>query len=111
MLRHFAEKQQESESDSRILRESLQPVPEIFRDVLTETLERVAYITGPSRATLKQQCETGRLLPSFSETDLVSFTDLYTYLTGNPFWLDFDRDAFIKEYRQGFDPEVLHQLH
>lgn len=111
MLRHFAEKQQEKESDSRVLRECTQPVPEMFRVLLTETLDRVAYITAPLRETLKLQCDTGRLLPWFKKNELVPFTDLYTRLSGNPFWLDVERDSFVNEYRKGFDPAVLRQLH
>ena len=63
MVRHFAEKQQDDESDSRFLREETQPVPDMFRVLLTETLDHVAKLTDPLRATLKLQCETGRLLP------------------------------------------------
>jgi hypothetical protein len=111
MLRHFAEKQQEEESDSRILRENTQPVPEMFRALLTETLERAAYITAPLRETLKLQCQTGRLLPWFRENEVVPFTDLYTRLSGNPFWLDIERDSFINEYRKNFDPAILGELH
>ncbi|NHZ32879.1 hypothetical protein [Massilia rubra] len=111
MLRHFAEKQQEEESDSRVLRENTQPVPEMFRALLTETLERAAYITAPLRETLKLQCETGRLLPWFRENETVAFTDIYTRLSGNPFWLDIERDYFINEYRKDFDPAILRDLH
>jgi len=111
MLRHFAEKQQEQESDSRTLRENTQPVPEMFRTLLTETLERIAHITAPLRETLKLQCESGRLLPWFNESDVIPFTTLYTHLTGNPFWLDIERDSFIKEYRESFDPQILRKLH
>lgn len=111
MLRHFAEKQQEGESDSRTLRESTQPVPEMFRALLTETLERAAYITAPLRETLKLQCETGRLLPCFSENEIVPFTELYTRLSGNPFWLDVERDFFVDEYRKAFDPAILRKLY
>lgn len=111
MLRHFAEKQQEAESDSRMLRENTQPVPEMFRALLTETLERVVYVTAPLRETLKLQCETGRLLPWFREDEVIPFTDLYTRLSGNPFWLDIERDCFIMEYRKDFDPAILHGLH
>lgn len=110
MLRHFAEKQQEAESDSRILRENTQPVPEMFRALLSETLERAAYITAPLRETLKLQCETGRLLPWYREDEVVPFTDLYTRLSGNPFWLDVERGSFIDEYRKDFDPAILRKL-
>lgn len=111
MLRHFAEKQQEAESDSRIWRESAQPIPEMFRRPITEALERVAHLTAPIRATLKLQCETGRLLPWYTETEIVPFIELYTRLSGNPFWLDIERERFILEYRENFDTSVLHRLH
>ncbi len=110
MLRHFAEKQQEDQSDSRVLRESTQPVPEMFRAILTATLDRAAYITAPLRETLKLQCETGRLLPWFRKDEIVPFTDIYTRISGNPFWLEIERDSFIKEYRKNFDPAILHDL-
>ncbi len=111
MLRHFAEKQQEEESDSRVLRENTQPVPEMFRQLLTETLERAAHITAPLRDTLKQQCETGRLLPWYQKHEIVPFTELYTRISGNPFWLDIEREPYVNEYRERFDPEVLRKLH
>lgn len=111
MLRHFAEKQQEEESDSRVLRESTQAVPEMFRELLVGSLERIAHITSPLRETLKMQCETGRLLPWFKQSDIVPFTELYTRISGNPFWLDVERGSFISEYRENFDPAVLRRLH
>ncbi len=111
MLRHFAEKQQEQQSDSRVLRESTQPVPELFRELLTESLERVRYITSPLRETLKLQCDTGRLLPWFQQDEIVPFTDLYTRLSGNPFWLAAEDDRFLAKYREDFDPAVLRELH
>jgi hypothetical protein len=111
MLRHFAEKQQTEESDSRLLRENTQPVPDMFRQLLTETLDRVAHITQPLRDTLKLQCETGRILPWYQENDIVPFTELYPRITGNPFWLIVDDDSFLERYRQTFAPDVLHELH
>ncbi|KRB81048.1 hypothetical protein [Noviherbaspirillum sp. Root189] len=111
MLRHFAEKQQSEESDSRILRENTQPVPDMFRQLLTETLDRVAQLTQPLRDTLKLQCETGRLLPWYRENDVVPFIELYTRVTGNPIWLDIDCSSFLERYRKTFDPSVLQELH
>ncbi|CAN7699452.1 hypothetical protein LJR029_003975 [Caballeronia sp. LjRoot29] len=111
MIRHFAEKQQIGESDSRVLVEKAQPVPEMFRALLTETLEHVAKLTRPLRATLKLQCETGRLLPRYQLDELVPFTEMYTCLMGNPFWLNIPREQFIERYRDGFDPTVLTDLH
>lgn len=111
MVRHFAEKQQEDESDSRVLREETQPVPDMFRTLLTETLDHVTRITEPLRATLKLQCETGRLLPWYPLDGVVPVTEIYTRLMGNPFWLKMDREPFIERYRAGFDPAVLAELH
>jgi len=111
MVRHFAEKQQDDESDSRILRENTQPVPDMFRTLLTDTLDHVARLTEPLRTTLKRQCETGRLLPWYGVNDIVPFTEAYVRLMGNPFWLNIEREPFIERYRKSFDPEVLIELH
>ncbi|MBR7745149.1 hypothetical protein [Undibacterium baiyunense] len=110
MLRHFAEKQQEVESDSQILRQNIQSVPEMFRETLVATLDRIVQITAPLRDTMKLQCISGRLLPWYKESDLVPFTELYTRLSGNPFWLDIDRELFLNEYRESFDPSVFDKL-
>ncbi|HKT97093.1 MAG TPA: hypothetical protein VJS30_11220 [Paraburkholderia sp.] len=111
MVRHFAEKQQEAQADSRVLREDTQPVPEMFRSLLTETLEHVATITQSLRATLKLQCETTRLLPWYPADSIVPVTEIYTRLMGNPFWLEIEREPFIERYRNCFDPAVLAELH
>ncbi|MHB9842124.1 hypothetical protein Q8F57_046010 [Paraburkholderia terrae] len=111
MVRHFAEKQQEDESDSRLLHEATQPVPDMFRALLTQTLEHVERLTEPLRATLKRQCETGRLLPWYGVNDLVPFTQAYVRLTGNPFWLNTEHKPFIERYRDGFHPDVLREVH
>ncbi|WP_175828803.1 hypothetical protein [Burkholderia cepacia] len=111
MIRHFAEKQQESEADSRVLREASQPVPEMFRALLIETLDHVAAVTEPLRATLKLQCETGRLLPWYPANSLVPLVEVYTRLMGNPFWLRIEKGSFITRYRESFDPAVFPELH
>ena len=113
MLRHFAEKQQVANSDSSILVESTQFVPEIFADLLTEALERAVSITEPLRKTLRLQMETGRLLPWYEKNDLVSVIELYPQLTGNPFWLTVDEntiDSVLNSYRKDFSPTVLYDL-
>lgn len=111
MLRHFAEKQQEEESDSVVLRENTQPVPEMFREILTESLDRVARITQPLRNTLKQQCETGRILPRYDANDIIPFAELYPAITGNPFWIDIEGQPFIDRYREDFDFSVMEELY
>jgi len=111
MLRHFAEKQQEQESDSVVLRESTQPVPEMFRELLADSLERVARLTQPLRNTLKLQCKTGRILPQYNASEYIPIAELYPLLTGNPFWLEIDRQPFIDRYRHDLDVSVLEELH
>lgn len=114
MLRHFAEKQQLKNGDSMVLFESAQYIPEIFQEILTETLDEALAITSPLRDTLRLQVETGRMFPWYDKEDLVSVTELYTRVTGNLFWLDLPKDVsddYIKRYRQGFNPDVLNELH
>jgi hypothetical protein len=110
MLRHYAEKQQEEQSDSVVLRENTQPVPEMFREILTDSLDRVARLTQPLRKTLKLQCETGRILPWYNASDVIPLVELYPLVTGNPFWLDIDREPFIERYREDFNFDVLEEL-
>lgn len=111
MVRHFAEKQQDDDADSRVLRESTQPVPEMFRALLAETLDHVTQLTEPLRATLKLQCETGRLLPWYPVDSVVPVVEIYPRLTGNPFWSTIDREPYTERYREDFDPAVLDELH
>lgn len=88
MIRYFAEKQRNESGDRQILFENVHHVPQIFSEIITETLDHIASITAPLRSTLKAQAESGRLLPSFGPTELVPLPALYTYLTGNPFFMD-----------------------
>lgn len=113
LLRHFAEKQQDEYSDSRVLFETTQCVPELFSELLTENLNEAARITQPLRNTLKRQLETGRLFPQYAPNDLVPVVELYPQITGNPFWLGMATDMamdFVARYREGFDPLVLERL-
>lgn len=114
MLRHFAEKQQLEHADSVVLFETTQYIPEMFQEILTETLDEAQLITAPLRDTLKLQFETGRLLPWYEKADLLPVSELYTRLTGNLFWLDLPKkvaDDSISKYRHGFNPEILHELY
>lgn len=110
MLRHFAEKQQDEQSDSVVLRENIQPIPEMFLKILTDSLDRVARLTQPLRDTLSLQCETGRLLPSYNVSDIIPIAELYPVITGNPFWLDMNRQPFIDRYRNDLDAGILEEL-
>ncbi len=113
MLRHFAEKQQVPNSDSRVLFEAAQYVPEMFTEIISETLNDTVRITQPLRDTLKRQVETGRLFPNYGVDDLVPIVELYPQITGNPFWLRMDPEVvenFVAKYRQGFAPATLAAL-
>jgi hypothetical protein len=57
------------------------------------------------------QCETGRLLPWYDENDVVPFVELYVRLSGNPFWLEIEREPFVLKYREHFDPDIFGKLH
>lgn len=112
-LRHFAEKQQSDELDSEVLYPSTQPIPKNFEAILESTLDRVAELTEPLRQTLKQQVESGKLLPWFEQDALVPLVRLYPYMTGQPFWLKMDKedqDSFIRRYKINYDASVLQEL-
>lgn len=112
-IRHFAEKQQVATSDSVVLVEAAQPVPEMFADILSETLDEVIQITTPLRETLRLQVESGRWLPWYQPHDVVPVTELYGRLTGNPFWLNLPAsvaDQYVARYREHFSPDVLAEL-
>ncbi|VVD62672.1 hypothetical protein [Pandoraea commovens] len=111
LLRHFAEKQHDENSDSRLLIERLQPVPTMFESILRQALERVSVMTAPLRHTLRLQCETGRILPWYGLDDLVPFRELYPHLTGNPFFLDIEQTPYFERYRSAFDPAVFDEIH
>lgn len=112
-LRHFAEKQQVAQSDSTVLVEAAQPIPEIFAELLSETLDEVIRITTPLRETLRLQVQSGRWLPWYKPDDLVPVSELYGRLTGNPFWLRLSEaitDQYVARYREHFSPDVLAEL-
>jgi hypothetical protein len=111
MIRHFAEKQQCDESDSNVLVEGAQPIPEMFVDIMNRTLDRAASLTGPLRKTHKLQCETGRLLPWYHADELVTIPDVYIHLTGNPLWTSRSNDSLTEQYRKTFDPTLLQELY
>jgi hypothetical protein len=113
MIRHFAEKQQAKNADSKVLIERVHYVPRMFEDVVAETLTRVATITGPLRNTLRQQVETGRLFPDLEASDLVPCSHIYTRLTGNAFWLELsekEKQPWIKRCRENYAAECFDEL-
>ncbi|MEA5126520.1 hypothetical protein [Xanthomonas floridensis] len=90
MIRHFAEKQQAKNADSKVLIDKTHYVPQMFEEIVSETMARAAAITNPLRNTLRKQTETGRVLPDFALSELVPITQIYTRLTGNAFWIRYE---------------------
>jgi hypothetical protein len=111
MIRHFAEKQHSDESDSNILVEGTQPIPELFLDIINRTLDRATSLTAPLRKTHKLQCDTGRLLPWYHADELVAIPDVYIHLTGNPAWTSRSNENLTEQYRKTFDPTLLQELY
>lgn len=113
MLRHFAEKQRVIYEDSTALFETVQHVPLMFEHIISETLDQIAAATDPLRRTLRWQIETDRILPQFGPGQLVPVVELYTFLTGNPFFTEMPeevRQSYVTKYQRGYDPSVLEDL-
>lgn len=113
MIRHFAEKQQARNADSRVLVDRTHYVPQMFEEIVTETLTRAAEITSPLRNTLRKQTETGRVLPDFALSELAPITQIYTRLTGNAFWLDVSEEqkrSWIQKCRNNYSTECFDEL-
>ncbi|WP_368563509.1 hypothetical protein [Pseudoxanthomonas sp. UTMC 1351] len=113
MIRHFAEKQQAKNADSKVLIGKTHYVPQMFEEIVSETLTRAAAITNPLRNTLRKQTETGRVLPDFALSELVPITQIYTRLTGNPFWLNMSEEqkrSWIQKCRQNYSTECFDEL-
>lgn len=112
-LRHFAEKQRVVNEDSIALFESVQHVPAVFEEVLSDILDQVVRATEPLRNTLRYQLETNRILPQFERGDLVRVAEIYTYLTGNPFVVRLPEEVrrkYVETYQLEFGTAVFDQL-
>ena len=112
-IRHFAEKQNTDGGSSLNLREATHHVPRMFEDIVDETLEKVAAITSPIRATLKAQSLSGRIFSSFRERQLVPILHLLPFISGNPFWLEFgeeERSLWINRCRSDPSGRAFNEL-
>lgn len=113
MIRHFAEKQQISGSSGTILVSGIHYVPEMFEEVVSETLSRVEVITSALRRMLRMQSEAGRIFPEFSADDLMPITQAYVRLTGNTFWLEVDetlKRKWIQLCRKDYSSVVFDEI-
>lgn len=110
-IRYFAAKSRGKREDSRVLYEATQPVPTIFEEIIEETMEFVLRLTGPLRARLKAQTETGRLLPEYAPGDLVPVSEIYPRLSGDLRLYDGVLNTDLeRRYRETFNPTILHEL-
>ncbi|OHV78182.1 hypothetical protein [Ensifer sp. LCM 4579] len=109
MIRHFAEKQDEDERPEGIsLYENTQHVPPMFEEILIETLEHVEKITAPLRERLRQQTETGRIFPEYTEDALVPASEMDVRMTGNAIFTHVDLPLdLLRTYRGSYDPSFL----
>lgn len=113
MIRHFAEKQQAKNADSKVLVAKSHYVPQMFEEIVSETLTRAEAITNPLRSTLRKQTETGRVLPDFALGELVPTTQIYSRLSGNAFWLDLAEDKkqyWMQKCRQNYSADCFDEL-
>ncbi|MDR7070452.1 hypothetical protein J2X02_003317 [Pseudoxanthomonas japonensis] len=113
MIRHFAEKQQAKNADSKVLIAKTHYVPQMFEEIVSETLTRAEAITNPLRRTLRKQTETGRVFPDFAMDELVPITRLYTRLSGNAFWLDLPKEKkryWIQRCRENYSVDSFDEL-
>ncbi|MQW64030.1 hypothetical protein GHK33_15710 [Sinorhizobium meliloti] len=109
MIRHFAEKQEDDErGDGLSFYENTQHVPPMFEEILVETLEHVEKITTPLRERLRQQTETGRIFPEYTEDALVPASEMYVRMTGNAIFTHVDLPLeLLRTYRGSYDPSFL----
>jgi hypothetical protein len=111
MVRHFAEKQRGPTEDSVVLYESVQHVPEMFQDILGETLEQIRELTEPLRRRLTAQTATGRAFPEYSLRDLMPSREFLCrkngYLQTSETPLPSD---LVDEYRTTWSPGALDSL-
>lgn len=111
ILRYFSEKRSLDDNEGTLLYQEAQHIPPIFEQALKEALDRVAKLTAPLRSRLRQQVESGRVLPEFAPDDLLPVVELYPYLSGNPFICQDSRaNELIAKYREAFDPSVLLEI-
>lgn len=113
MIRYFAEKQSEDHSAAGVvLYENAQHVPEMYRDLVLETMHDVARLTRPMRERLRQQTETGRLLPEYQPNDVVSAVELYPRLAGGAqVAASAPPGDLLARYRASYDPADLELVH
>ncbi len=88
-------------------------MPQLFADILEETLDNVLKMTQPLRDTLEKQIKQNHLLPWFNINDYISAKELYPYLSGNPIFLESFEDDIQKyreQYLKSYDKTVFDQL-
>jgi hypothetical protein len=112
MIRYFAEKQEDDEREEGLsFYENTQHVPPMFEEILVQTLDHVEKITAPLRERLRQQTETRRIFPEYTEDALVPASEMYVRMTGNAIFTDVDLPLdLLQVYRRSYDPSILPKI-
>lgn len=111
-VRHFAEKQAEDwGAEGIVLFETIQHVPAIFEDLVSDAFEKTEKLTRPLRDRLRLQVSTGRLLPELASEALVPAWDIYSRVSGSLQFVspELPKDL-IDKYRQSFDSTHLDEM-
>lgn len=108
-IRHFAEKQGDDiDPEGVVLYENTQHIPRIFESLVEDALAEAERLSAPLRDRLRQQIETGRLIPEYPLESIVPAWDIYNRLTGS-IWLASlpPPDELVGKYRETLDPQFL----
>ncbi|MBY6013723.1 hypothetical protein KUV75_02245 [Qipengyuania gaetbuli] len=82
-LRYFALKQGSQTGAQSRLVERYQEIPPHFADIIEDLVGEISEATAPLRARLKLQSTSGRLIPEYLPTALVSAAEMYTRIAGS----------------------------
>ncbi|HCL4035931.1 hypothetical protein QOZ33_11830 [Pseudomonas aeruginosa] len=108
-IRHFAEKQGDDiDFEGVVLYENTQNIPNIFENLVEEALAEAERLSTPLRDRLRQQIETGRLIPEYSPESIVPAWDIYNRLTGSIGLASLPpSEELVEKYRETLDPQFL----
>jgi hypothetical protein len=94
-----------------VLYETVQHVPQIFEEIVRDSLMTAERITQPMRDRLRHQTRTGRLFPELNPNDLIPGWELRNRCTGS---IKFAKspipERLISAYRESFRLDILEQI-
>lgn len=111
-LKYFAEKQRKTINGNIAFYPTYQEIPQMYEKPLQDSLTQIEVLTAPLRNRLKAQIETDRIFPEFELDELVSVTEFYPRLTGDPFIYEMsDKEKYVEKYKQdNFSVKILHDI-